>query len=178
MWFAAVPRMGPVATALEVFNALRQYRSIDTALLCGIGAGRRDHIALGDLVIATEVLDMDSRKIAPDAVQYRGAIHDTDAVVVPALKAWSGKDRWIADATDWRKPRASRAAIHFAPIASGSRLDAAESVWPDIISRHDKALAYDMESSGFVKACQRAGVTKWLVAKAISDFGGEDKSDL
>ncbi|GAB2861163.1 hypothetical protein GCM10022221_71150 [Actinocorallia aurea] len=150
-------------------------------VLCGIGGGRPP-TALGDVVVATEVVYYDQRKITAEGVRRRADAHPAPAVARHAVNAFRTEVDLLT-ATD-PDGRVRSFTVHDGPLGSGEAVIAAEGAaelaWLDQVN--DKLLAIDMEAGGLARALHertaRTGRQQpWLVVRGISDHADAAKSD-
>ncbi|MGW0810768.1 5'-methylthioadenosine/S-adenosylhomocysteine nucleosidase family protein [Nonomuraea sp. NPDC002799] len=157
----------------------------EITVLAGIGGGLHESVAIGDVILATEMVYYDLRKVTPSGTPRRGQTRPVPAAVGHAVNAFL---------TDLDPPRrltiadpegTSRSlAVHAGPIGSGEAViadeDAAEIAF--LASFNDKILAVDMEAGGLGQACHERSATsrrqhRWMVVRGISDRADRNKSD-
>jgi nucleoside phosphorylase len=180
------PRNTPCALAC---SALLERYDVDACILCGIAAGVRGKVKIGDIVVSE-----------PYILDYEGA------TLGPVR--W-----WKRPYTVPLHPQMMRHIAHFAPLANGWVQELAER-WPvlsaggvmlpetgphspeyhtGVILAGEKLLrngrlpkmrreygdlvrAGEMEGSGFAQACHDL-LVPWAVFRGISDYGDRRKSD-
>ena len=172
-------------------NACRTLYSnydVNLFMLVGMGAGLEGKVNLGDVVAATTVWDISSRRLEPDGEKKRPdpfkigralsrniEYFDPDQLgwkelvhsYLPALKEYGP----IPEVTPEWKPD-----FHSNNILSGTDLAADGSVRSLIYEYDERARLYEMEASGFACTCDELGVP-WLVFKGVSDFGDPKTKD-
>ena len=164
--------------------------------LCGIAAGRRTSVKIGDVAIPRAIVDTTIKVAEAGALHGRPKIPQLPHVVEQMVAAFR------LDASRWHKrfrklfgPKKLRA-------AAGKEIEYAEHV-AQFPALHDVAIASDnlllrdtevleaasrslhqhvrvgeMEAAGFVTACEeRSPRVPWFVVRGISDFGDNFKSD-
>lgn len=188
-----VGRPGNTASALATMRA--QYRGVQFMLLCGIAAGRREKVRIGDVVVPRAVVDA-TLKVAeggslferPQSVPpLAGVLEMNAAASVDALE-WAALFRTIfpdsivpgvGEEDEYAKHVAEHPALHDVAIYSDNTLLRDPQVLIDAAnSLHQQIKAGEMEAAGFIAACQDTHPPiPWFVARGISDFGDSLKND-
>jgi len=179
---ASAPRMGMVSTSLlsaKIIEALRP-RLI---AMCGICAGVRGKVELGDVLLADPAWDFQSGKRVFDKEDYTFAIAPHQLSVaqivrghVEQLRSDSGALAKIA--SDFESaPRLPR--IHIGPVASGSAVLADGKIIEEIKAQHRELLGVEMEIYGLYAAAASASAPAptAFALKAVCDFADSNKAD-
>jgi len=179
---SASERMGASAASI-VTTKIGLYFNPKLMIMSGICAGVKGKVSLGDIVVADHVWDWSAGKVIDDdygkiaflpephqiplARNLRN-IFKTFGVQCPysesIYKEWGG-DR----GKDHPK-------VHLAPMACGSQVIANAEIMDEILKGNRKMLALEMESYGFLLACDSID-TPAFVAKSICDFADSEKAD-
>lgn len=181
---ACCGRMGFTKTATLTTKTILKF---DPALIVmtGITAGIRNKTNYGDIIIADIVWDWGSGKIkssnleqiflpSPHQVaiseQLRNCalrLRDAGRFIFEIEKKWSAK-----------KPE-NRVGIVVGPIASGSVVLESSVTVEQILSHNRDTVGIEMESYGFMLACDttKSSPVPALVIKSVCDFADEQKSD-
>ncbi|MEV4800493.1 5'-methylthioadenosine/S-adenosylhomocysteine nucleosidase [Nonomuraea sp. NPDC049421] len=170
--------MAAYANLVEAFDP-------EVTVLAGIGGGIHKSVAIGDVILATEMVYYDLRKVTPSGTHRRGQTRPVPAAVGHAINTFmadldASHQLTIVDPEG--TPRSS--AVHAGPIGSGEAViadeDAAEIAF--LASFNDKILAVDMEAGGLGQACHERSAAsgrqhRWMVIRGISDHADQHKSD-
>ncbi|MFJ6663570.1 nucleosidase [Streptomyces sp. NPDC091383] len=157
---------GNQATAVLTERAI-SWLSPRAVFFTGIAGGRKQDVALGDVVIATQVWGYQGGKQGVDGFQGRPRAWETSFELQQAAR-YAGRGPWskyISPSTD-PTPR-----IHFKPILAGEIvLDSSQSALGGYLDSHyNGAAAIEMEGAGFASAAHLAGAVPFLVVRGISD---------
>ncbi|NKZ06490.1 nSTAND1 domain-containing NTPase [Actinomadura latina] len=166
--------MGNLGAATLAGRAIEEFRP--KALLCvGIAGGLADEVAIGDVVVASQVH------------AYHGGREDSGGFH-PRPRSWplphgleqlarevAREGAWadaVDDADDHPAPR-----VHVKPVVSGEVvLDSRTSPIADLLARHyGGAVAIDMESAGVAEAAHRKDFHRAVTVRAVSDTASGDK---
>ncbi|MBO0696961.1 MAG: hypothetical protein J2P46_01075, partial [Zavarzinella sp.] len=164
-------------------------------VLCGIAAGYRDKVRIGDVVVPRAVVDT-TRKMAQDGRLLPRPEVATPQVAVIKMTAASGiaskdwRDRFrqlvpepLAPPTGSEREYAEHVAVepseHDAAVLSDNLLLRDPAVVVDAANTlHQQIRAAEMEAAGFVAACSRLyPPVPWYIVRGISDFGDWFKGD-
>lgn len=167
---------------------LQAYRPT-LCLLVGMAAGVRSRTSLGEVVIASSIVDYEGRRIEqrrsrrrPEEYRISPALEDVVAQFV------ASDENWRADAMqrlgqvhpsylEAQDAEAFRAAVGTGVIVSGEGLVARGGFIESFrTSLHERTRALEMEGSGFAQACREEGA-EWLVVRGIADFGDPESKD-
>jgi nucleoside phosphorylase len=172
-------------------RALMDYRPKMVALI-GMAAGRQKKTELGDVVLATKVLDYGSSVLTeagmvPNPQSYSPNVDALSVVATfdSALGSWRGTvEQLLRDEIDLegseqqelpRKllsdPSSYAPTLHAGDILSADYLmedDSFESRAAAVLSRG--ALAAEMEGAGFAFMCDRSGIP-WTIIRGVADHG-------
>lgn len=192
-----VGQMGPLP-ALQATNRLLEFADVKLVVVLGLAGALHDDVAVGDVVIASEVNEFQANsKAEPSAdgyeVRYSGrhwplnfqireaishfefSSHDTFS----SWQATTSEDYDKLDVPDKVSICSSPAAMHFGPIASGNVVAASSAFVSEVRSINRKFVAIDMEAAGVeLAAAERIYPTPCLVVRGISDRANENKSVL
>ncbi|MFF4952223.1 hypothetical protein [Streptomyces chattanoogensis] len=176
-WDVALAETGPTNTrAALVTQPAIEYFDAEAVFFVGVAGALKDHLRLGDVVVASKVYgyqggreSVDGFAARPDA--WRPS-YDMDQLVRSACrnKPWAFLAQEPQPATP---PR-----VHFEPIASGDVLiGSRDSETARRIRHHyNDAVAADMESQGVAHAAGMHRTVRMLSIRGISDFAGPDKA--
>jgi len=170
---------------IVAFESLRRYYSPRVVALVGIGGGIHSSVALGDVVVAQEVIYYDMRKETPEGVRRRGQSQPVPAVIRRALNNFFSDHNEpfvIEDSDPDGMLREYR--VYRGPIGSGEAVvaDSRSAIRDYLASYNDKVLALETEAGGlshaFYEAAADSGlVGGWLAIRGISDHADSSKDD-
>jgi adenosylhomocysteine nucleosidase len=175
-------------SAVVAAQNLRAHCDPATVVLVGIAAGLRvdePEYSLGDVVVATEILYYDDRKLESDGDHYRPHELRTHVAVRNAVNAFFteyGEPFRLSAVTPGGRGRRSR--VHFGKIASGEAVFARGYEGAlEYIRRFDpKVLGVETEAGGVGQEFAEhpssdRGPAGWLVVRGFSDDGmGRDEA--
>ncbi|WP_425566814.1 hypothetical protein [Pseudonocardia petroleophila] len=186
---------GNVASAADAARILNDGASF--MLLCGIAAGRRGKVKIGDVIVPRAVVDTTIKVVERGALIARPSISTPLKGVLQMNAAAAGsRSSWEAHyqklllalncppmparlSVDERAEVASVPTVHDSAILSDNLLLRDPDVVVDAANRlHQQIRGGEMEAAGFVKACEtRYPPTPWFIVRSVSDFGDELKDD-
>ncbi|MEU4332948.1 5'-methylthioadenosine/S-adenosylhomocysteine nucleosidase [Nonomuraea dietziae] len=172
-------------SAMAAYNNLVGVFDPEITVLVGIGGGFHKSVAIGDVLLSTEMVYYDLRKVTPSGTPRRGQTRPAPAAVGHAINAFLSDLGSPSRLTIEDPEGTSRSvAVHAGPIGSGEAViadeDAAELAF--LASFNDKILAVDMEAGGLGQACHERSASsgqqhRWMVVRGISDRADRNKSD-
>jgi len=130
----------------------------------GIAGGNfKKDVVIKDIVVAKSVVYYELGKYGPNGVEIRsaGSIYQTSQFLV---------DR-IANCETIKHRR-----VHFGTVASGEKVIAQDEFRDQILKVMPDTLAFEMESAGVAKACQKEGI-EFISIRGICDAADPTKSD-
>lgn len=151
-------------------------------IMSGICAGVKGKVDLGDIVVADHVWDWSAGKIIGDKndINFLPEPHQIPLArnLRSIFKSYGVKCPYSEDIyREWNGKRGeSHPKVHLAPMACGSQVIANSGLMDKILEGNRKMLALEMESYGFLLACDSID-TQAFVAKSICDFADSDKGD-
>jgi len=183
-----VGQSGNVECAVACDKLFHAY-SVGTCILCGIAAGLKGHVKLGDVVAADLVIDYESGRSEADGFKKRPKPYPLNPRIARDLNHFS------PDTSGWREDYVLRYAeltrynkslpseltndvaalnYHKSVIVAGEKLLADDSLKERREEYHDRVRAGEMEGSGFARVCEEHEKL-WLMFRGISDYGDPDK---
>jgi nucleoside phosphorylase len=169
-------RMGQVPSALDTADAIKDWQPT-AALLVGIAGAAHDEVALGDVVVGSDVYYYEQGKVMPDGTAAQPAMLAADDRLlarVAALPAWQpALTEPRPEAPDGGPRR------HVAVIATGEKVIADATFRTALREKHRKIRAIEMEAWGFTSAVLHSGrAVHHLCIRGISDDATPNKGDL
>ncbi|WP_405599333.1 MULTISPECIES: response regulator [unclassified Pseudoalteromonas] len=151
-------------------------------IMSGICAGVKGKVGLGDIVVADHVWDWSAGKITGDKdnIDFLPEPHQIPLArnLRGIFKSYGVTCPYSEDIyREWEGRRGeSHPKVHLAPMACGSQVIANSGLMDKILEGNRKMLALEMESYGFLLACDSID-TPAFVAKSICDFADSEKGD-
>ncbi len=162
--------------AQAAVTACVQHFRPQAAILVGIAGGCSEQQAAGDVVLARHAYYYERGKAIEHGQLSEPYMIPADGTLWAAadnLPNW--KPKLLPPPADLKR----LPVVHKGVIASGELVVADAKFRDEIKSGHRKIEAVEMEGYGFSKGCfESTKGVKWLVVRAISDFGDKAKSDL
>ena len=180
-------QIGRVPAAIATLKFLHEYGKPDLLVVVGIAGGLQiARVGLGDIIIATTITDIATRKIREDQGKivdnFRPKTYRGDARIRKYLcshffcqEKWQGE---VAEAAGW--PEGTCPQILYGTLASSDAVVASQEwltaigshlceLWPDL-------LGMEMEAGGVCAVAEEFGLQVGVV-RCISDYANPAKSD-
>jgi nucleoside phosphorylase len=144
-------------------------------LLVGVAAGKKYKVRKGDIIIGQDIHYYERGKLTQNTPTVEPKRHSCDAellshisnlpsTAIPCCKTPSNT---------LKKPK-----VHIGVIACGEKVIENADFWNQLLNTDRNIIAIDMESYGSSEAIwESSNLTKYLVIKAIMDFGIPPKTD-
>ncbi|MGW7514507.1 5'-methylthioadenosine/S-adenosylhomocysteine nucleosidase family protein [Streptomyces sp. NPDC054796] len=175
---------GQRSTMAALENLRRHYNPRLWALV-GVGGGIHDeHARIGNVIVSTDVVYYENRKINPrEDVRRRGEHRQAPAPVVHAVNAYFSDNGTPAHIPGRVSSHASEEfAVYQGVIGSGEAViaDRESDIRRYLTSYHEKVLAVDMEAGGLSQYWQENSVhgrnnPGWVVVRGVSDNADQEK---
>ncbi|WP_251094987.1 5'-methylthioadenosine/S-adenosylhomocysteine nucleosidase [Streptomyces sp. Caat 7-52] len=163
-WYVAMSELGVGAErAAALTTQLIDWLHPEAVLFVGVAGSLKDDIAIGDVVVGTQVYEIHGGKQAHDGFKVRPrALPGSHTLEQAARSA----------ARDLPEVR-----VHFAPIATGDVVlaDAGSDIARHIEEHYNDAGAIEMEGSGAAHAAHLSGRLDALVVRGVSDRADRHK---
>lgn len=179
----SVPRMGMVATALRSSTLINILRPKILAM-CGICAGVRGKVELGDVLLADPAWDFQSGKRVRDGANAKFVFSPHQLYSSPLIRSHIEQIKQDRQALtklplDFKGDRFRVPDIVIGPVASGSAVLADGSIVEEIKVQHRDLVGVEMEIYGMYSAAVSASVPQPLVfaLKGVCDFADPEKTD-
>ncbi len=172
-------QMGPIHAAAQTASAVAKWRP-QAVMMVGIAGGVADQVALGDVLVADQVVDYTLGKVERDKDGkprrlIRWETHRSDRSLFDSAKnlgkAWHAK-------VEMARPSGTGAPDrHLGVVASGGDVIAD----PDFIERYrddwGKMIGVEMEGGGVATALHASFERpRFLMVRSVSDFADEEKN--
>jgi nucleoside phosphorylase len=160
--------MGPLDAAIRATDAAQRYRP-RIVLLVGIAGGVASEVALGDVLIATHLIDDILGKTPPRGPrEVRWGHHTPDANLVDHARHLSPS--WVRLVSTAR-PQAGTPTVCFGDVLSGGNVVASPKVLKNVKKVWPKIAGIEMEGGGVARALQTLAIPSgFLMIRGISDI--------
>ena len=171
-------RIGKVAAALTAASLIRDHH-VDAIVFTGIAGALHDHLNIGDVVVATELVQHDLAgppemfargeipllgvvELATDEPMSRGAVVAATAFVADGLHR-------VVTPAQLADLGIGRPTVHVGQVATGDEF--IEGDLRDVVRRRTPdAICVDMEGAAVAQVCHELGGVPLCVIRAISDL--------
>jgi nucleoside phosphorylase/tetratricopeptide (TPR) repeat protein len=173
--------MGPIRTALDIKPLLQETKPRFVAMT-GICAGDRNKVKLGDLIVATSAYHPEEGKITVGTNDQPVHLPETrEAGATTQVR------QYVQSFATWREPvrelnrqklnATDELHCHIGAMASTLAVRS-DNPFPKWTSQHHrKTLGIDTETAAFYTALHDFPLIHGLVAKGVSDYGDNSKTD-
>ncbi|MFF4574984.1 hypothetical protein [Streptomyces sp. NPDC001410] len=170
-WRIAVAWIGPgTLGAAALTERINSWLKPDALFVTGVAGGLKDDIDIGDVVVATKVVDYSGGKESTEG--FHGHAHTWDTALRLQQTAHFAllTDDWMQRVPAGHRP-ATAPNVHFKPIAAGNVvLNASDSPTARRLRKHyQDAAAIEMEGSGAAHAAHLSERLPILIIRGISD---------
>jgi nucleoside phosphorylase len=168
--------MGGVAAAATTTAAIGEYDP-EFVILAGIAAGvAAPERALGDVLVAEQVVYYELAKITPGETKRRYQVLRPAHRLLRLARSIREQD-WIGEITQPR-PEPGQPRVHFGVVAAGEKVVADDALVAELQSDWSRLAGVEMESYGVAYADYASGrVPGFFLAKGISDWADPSKND-
>ncbi|MGW3099523.1 5'-methylthioadenosine/S-adenosylhomocysteine nucleosidase family protein [Streptomyces sp. NPDC001102] len=172
-------------STMAALEHLRRHYHPRLWALVGIAGGiHDDHARIGNVIVSTDVVYYENRKINPQDTRRRGEHRQAPAHIVHAVNAYFTDHGTPARIKGQMTAHADQQyEVYPGVIGSGEAViaDRASDIRTYLTSYHEKVLAVDMEAGGLSQYWQENSVhgtnnPGWIVIRGISDNADEHKS--
>jgi len=169
---ASVSAMGRVKAAVATANALQRWTP-RAVLVVGIAGGvGSQKVALGDVLIADQIVDFELQKLRKPAQGPRFQVYTTAARLLES--AHHLHSRWQPGQRS--RPKAGTSDVHFGPVATGDKVVALERFLAQLLKAWPRLLGVEMEAGGVAAACfESEPRPEFLMIRGVSDLADEKK---
>jgi adenosylhomocysteine nucleosidase len=173
-------RIGKVAAALTAAALIRDH-DVDAIVFTGIAGALHDGLAIGDVVVATELVQHDLA--GPPEMFARSEIPLLGVVELPTDPTLTGSAvaaarsfvddglGWVVTPDQLAELGVDRPSVHSGQVATGDEFIDGE-LKEVVRHRAPRALCVDMEGAAVAQVCHELGGVPLGVIRAISDLAG------
>lgn len=187
-------KAGNISSAVSTTKFIERFRP-DFLFLCGIAAGHKSNIKLGDIVISkiignntTTLFQEGKHHPRYESTPLQSSVENNLFLFNININKWIESLDLVHNGHLNEKEyerMAEKNTVNLIPDIKDNIIVAADvlirdSLYFEVLIKeiNDKIRAADMESAGFVAACeQREPRIPWLVVRGISDYGDSQKGD-
>ncbi|ESQ07178.1 purine or other phosphorylase 1 [Streptomyces sp. PVA_94-07] len=178
-WEVALAETGPTNTrAALITQPAIEHFDAEAVFFVGVAGALKDHIRLGDVVVASKIYGYHGGRESLDGFSARPGVWEPAHVIEQLVRSArrEGNDPWAFLSPDTRPTPVPK--VHVEPIASGDVLvGSRESETARRIRGHyNDAAAVDMESQGVAQAAAMHGTVRMLAIRGISDHADPGKA--
>jgi adenosylhomocysteine nucleosidase len=174
---------GQRSTMAALENLRRHYNPRLWALVGIAGGIHDDHARIGNVIVSTDVVYYENRKINPRDTRRRGEHRQAPAHIVHAVNAYFAEQGTPARINGQMAAHAGdQYEVYPGVIGSGEAViaDRTSDIRTYLTTYHEKVLAVDMEAGGLSQYWQENSVhgttnPGWIVIRGISDNADEHK---
>ncbi|GLP68889.1 hypothetical protein TUSST3_55120 [Streptomyces sp. TUS-ST3] len=174
---------GQRSTMAALENLRRHYNPRLWALVGIAGGLHDDHARIGNVIVSTDVVYYENRKINPQDTRRRGEHRQAPAHIVHAVNAYFTEYGTPARINGQMTAHAGEQyEVYPGVIGSGEAViaDRASDIRTYLTNYHEKVLAVDMEAGGLSQYWQENSVhgttnPGWIVIRGVSDNADEHK---
>ncbi|MGC0344412.1 hypothetical protein [Streptomyces sp. SLBN-8D4] len=171
-------------STMAALENLRRHYNPRLWALAGIAGGiHDDHARIGNVIVSTDVVYYENRKINPHDTRRRGEHRQAPAHIVHAVNAYFTEHGTPARINGQTAAHAGEQyEVYPGVIGSGEAViaDRASDIRTYLTTYHEKVLAVDMEAGGLSQYWQENSVhgttnPGWIVIRGVSDNADEHK---
>jgi nucleoside phosphorylase len=174
-----ITSMGATDAAI-VTNELLAIYEPSRVILTGIAGALSDKVALGDVVIAEQVVDYELGKVRDEDTETRWSVYRNDPILLNRAKQYTSHD-WkttIRSSPPINAPTNFQPNVHFGVVMSGNKVIANIETATKLLSFWRRALAVEMEGAGVGAALyHHNSSTPFTLIKGICDRADSSKND-
>jgi nucleoside phosphorylase len=171
---ACLSGMGRVQAATETGDAIRRWRP-RYVIFVGIAGGIAENgPGLGDVLVATFVIDFELQKVTAEGPKPRFQPHSVDARLLAASQNVIG-DQWV-DGIKIRRPISGVPKVAFGPLATGDKVIESRQLISDLLIHFPKLIGVEMEAGGAAAATFQSALRPgFFMVRAVSDLADPNK---
>nr|MDT0660918.1 5'-methylthioadenosine/S-adenosylhomocysteine nucleosidase [Micromonospora sp. DSM 115978] len=144
-------------------------------IFVGVAGGLLDEVSLGDVVVASHVNELHSRKETPQGAQHRFKQWPTDHLMFRVAQQVAMRNAWRERLPAPERERQPK--VHFKPLVAGEVVLSTDTAPKAEVRRlFPEAAAIEMESAGFAVAAHLSEPYRHLSIRGISDMAGGAKA--
>ncbi|MBN1205174.1 MAG: hypothetical protein JXB05_09650 [Myxococcaceae bacterium] len=166
--------MGPIKAALKASDVIKRWAP-HHVLLVGIAGGIKGEVELGDVMVASSIVDYTmGKEHEQEPREIRWKEYHADANLFDAANNFA--DGW-ADFVKEARPEAGRSLRRTGIIASGGNVIASEQIINNYRATHPKLIGVEMEGSGIAAALHDSPISsRFLMIRGVSDLANAEKN--
>lgn len=162
--------------AIATTRILDFFPQASLAILVGIAGGIEEaSVKLGDILIPTETVDVESGKKTSEGFESSLSTLQVSSPLHAKVAAWSGLSKWKAHWKEQSPLKAEPSVIDDCTLACTSTVCADGESANALRQKNRKIAGVEMEALGVADAANDR--CKFLIIKAVSDLAGSQKND-
>ncbi len=173
---ASIGRVGRVDAAIAAANLLNFYFA-PTVLLLGLAGGfGQNKVKLGDVLVATQIVDYEMQRIRDADIETRWRIFNADEQLLLIARKTSDTNWWTRMTPN---PLSGRPpAVHFGPVLSGDKVIASARVVKTFLEVRPDVLGIEMEGAGVAAVVSQTKIsTRFVMIRGVADLSSDSKRD-
>lgn len=160
---------GRVRVAVSTAHAIHTWNPRLLLIVGTAGGFKGNGVALGDILVATEILDYEAQRLGEGDPVYRTATYRPCDFLIHLARTITLEKAPHIDGLPGRTPR-----IHFGPLFSGDKVVASEEAAGKLLALRKDAYGVEMEGAGLAFA---AGSVPFLMVRGVADHADRRKSE-
>jgi nucleoside phosphorylase len=171
----AVSGMGRVKAGIAAAHAIGRWHPRYLVLVGIAGGIAAKKVALGDILVSTQVVDYELQKLAPKKLEVRWEVHQADPRLLKAIdnfKVKSWNELGLPARPDRNEPN-----IHAGPIATGDKIVASGRILAKYRKYWKTLIGVEMEAGGVATAAFQSAVAPgFFMIRGVSDLADARKN--
>jgi len=171
--------MGQLNAATLTMNVITKYQP-KTIILVGIAGGLERRIALGDVVVSSQIVDYELGKVTPDGLDIRWSVYPVDTRLLNKVHNYRNSSwiDYIRTSRPTSRNDAAKPSSHVGLYLSGNKVIADEKTAGALRSFWKRSVAIDMEAAGIATVLRQVeDPPGFIVMKGICDYADSSKND-
>ncbi|HEU4324239.1 MAG TPA: hypothetical protein VFS21_13895 [Roseiflexaceae bacterium] len=143
-------------------------------VLTGLAGGfKQNGVELGDILIASSIIDYERQRIDNEGSKIRWRTHDINNKILDKIN--QSPDNWT-ELLGEKIIRVKTPKIHVGPVFSGDKIIASSQKTSDLLEHWPLAIGVEMEGSGIATLLERRNVfRRFCMIRGVSDLANENK---
>lgn len=167
------PDMGRLESAIACQEILYFFQPKIFFLVGLVGGFQKNNVHLGDILIATSIIDYERQRIDNEGSLIRWRTHNINNSLLDEMRIISSN--WI-DLIEEKHIRTRLPEIHFGPIFSGEKIIASTPKVEELLEFHPSAIGIEMEGTGVATLLERRNmIQNFCMIRGVSDLANENK---
>ncbi|MEX1363125.1 MAG: protein kinase [Nannocystaceae bacterium] len=169
-----LPNMGRVEAASATFDIVQKWKPSIVFLVGIAGGASQNDVAIGDVLIAQQIVDYEIQKIKPEGASARYQTYRVDSKlynVCQNILPVEWQDIMPASRPDEGAPQ-----VHLGPMVSGDKVIAKSEVLNELLDDYPKLIGVEMEAAGVANALYYSQHRpRFIMIRGVSDLADSEK---